>query len=95
MEAGPTAAFSHLRKLPRDRKGFFIVSSSVRAATRAAHAGECLPSGAAQKPAAEAAQAKTSVMRAMEIITLRFDRRCAGSLRGFDARLKFDENSHD
>ena len=36
VEAGPTAAFSHLRKLPRDRKGFFIVSSSVRAATRAA-----------------------------------------------------------
>ena len=73
MEAGPTAAFSHLRKLPRDRKGFFIVSSSVRAATRAAHAGECLPSGAAQNPAAETAQANTIVMRAIlpEITTLR------------------------
>ena len=65
MEAGRTAAFSHLRKLPRDRKGFFIVSSSVRAATRAAHAGECLPSGTAQKPAAEAAQANTNITRAI------------------------------
>ena len=37
----------------------------MRAAARAAHAGACLPSGTAQKPAAEAAQANTKATRAI------------------------------